>query len=51
MRPRGMRSRWRKATVTYWYERRQPSRAAELDEALLDYECQMERIEASMGYR
>lgn len=34
MRPRGLRASWRKATPTYWYEPRQPTRAAEKESAL-----------------
>lgn len=36
MRPRGLPSLWRQATATYWYEKRQPTRAAELADAVAD---------------
>jgi hypothetical protein len=36
MRPRGLRAPWRKATPTYWYEPKPPTRAAEKQSALAE---------------
>lgn len=36
MRPRGLRSPWRKATPTYWYEPDQPSRMVERARAIAE---------------
>lgn len=36
MRPRGLRSPWRKATPTYWYEPGQPSRMVERARAIAE---------------
>jgi hypothetical protein len=36
MRPRGLRSPWRKATPTYWFEPDQPSRMVERSRAITE---------------
>ena len=43
MRPRGMRSKWVRLRPWYYAERRQPTRAAEMSEALLREERQVRR--------